>query len=118
METAISAMWTESANGWSTSDPSEITSALQSLQRPGNGLSALHQEIERKNIMPKKDVSWSTWDIFKWKAKGNRYLFDKKASFVSGYSNVILDAAKMFEIPASLLAGIYFFLLIVKSFMF
>jgi RHS repeat-associated protein len=53
-------------------------------------------------------VEWTSFDIIKWKAGEHDYIFERKSEFVSYYRHVIEDAAKKFDIPEFLLAGIAF----------
>ena len=53
------------------------------------------------------EVAWSNQDIIIWKTYGgDEYLFDKKREFVRNYADVIRDAAKEYDLPEWLLAGI------------
>ena len=55
------------------------------------------------------EVKWTTWDIAKWKTfGGDKYLFDKKSSYISNYKDIINDAASKYDIPVFLLAGIMY----------
>ncbi|MEZ0131433.1 RHS repeat domain-containing protein, partial [Flavobacterium sp. LBUM151] len=69
-----------------------------------------HRAIESfSNIwrpLIKNKVEWKSTDIIEWKLKGNSYLFQRKAEFVKQYSDVIKSAAKTFDIPEFLLAGV------------
>jgi hypothetical protein len=55
------------------------------------------------------EVKWTTWDIAVWKTPvlGNsNHLWDKKSEYLTNYNDVIQDAAKQYDIPVFLLAGI------------
>jgi len=79
-----------------------------------NGMEAkptpIHQSIiesAQRWAYNESTVGWTTGDIVKWKTNGgNAYLFERKAQFVGYYKNVIKDAAKTYDIPEFLLAGV------------
>ena len=57
-----------------------------------------------------KDVpeyKWTLGDIAKWKTTGGEeFIHQKKLGFIKNYKDVILDAAKKYDLPPILLAGV------------
>jgi hypothetical protein len=50
---------------------------------------------------------WTTMDLIKWKtSKDDKTLFDFKNQWVKGYNNVIKAAAKEYDLPEYLVAGV------------
>ncbi len=59
-----------------------------------------------KNI---PEYKWTAADILYWRTfGGNKYLHSEKISYIKNYKKVILDAAKKYNLPPLLLAGVMY----------
>jgi hypothetical protein len=69
-----------------------------------------HQQIiEQANKLSIENnvKQWTTLDLIKWKtSKDDKALFDFKKQWVKGYNNVIKAAAKEYDLPEYLVAGV------------
>ena len=69
------------------------------------------REAAAKTSVANGTKEWTTKDIVLWKAPvigKESYLFDFKSQWVTGYKDVINDAAKRYDVPPVLLAGVCF----------
>lgn len=90
-----------------------VKSAMLSLNGNGSTITKIsHDKVEKyssKWNIELGDEAWTTADIVYWKTLGgNDFLFKKKANYVKKYNEVIKDAAKKYDIPEKLLAGVVF----------
>jgi len=91
-----------------------VTEPEPIVKGEGTGNSSVHQSIidisesmrRQENWRIKNVEDWTTLLIAEWKLRGDEVLDDFENQWISGYKYVIQAAARKYDIPAYLLAGV------------